>query len=28
MKKLLNADVYGDKKLNVRDMAAIISCIS
>lgn len=28
MKKLLNADVYGDKKLNVRDMAAIISSIS
>lgn len=28
MKKLLNADVYGDKKLNVRDVAAIVKGIS
>lgn len=28
MQKLLSADVYSDKKLNVRDMAAIVSSIS
>ena len=28
MKKLLNADVYGDKKLNVRDVAVIVKGIS
>lgn len=28
MQKLLSADMYSDKKLNVRDMAAIISSIS
>lgn len=28
MKKLLSADIYGDKKLNIRDVAAIVSSIS
>ena len=28
MQKLLNADVYSDKKLNVRDVSAIIKTIS